>query len=109
MRLLFDQNLSRHLVSRLADEFPDSQHVSALDLSEVSDLDVWVAARDGGYTIVTKDSDFNNLLVLRGHPPHVVWIQRGNCSTADIEGLLRSERSEIEDLSESGDGLLVVQ
>jgi predicted nuclease of predicted toxin-antitoxin system len=26
---------------------------------------------------------------LLGHPPKVVWIRRGNCSTRDIETLLR--------------------
>jgi predicted nuclease of predicted toxin-antitoxin system len=32
---------------------------------------------------------------LRGPPPKVIWIRRGNCTTADIKALLRSSRTEI--------------
>lgn len=45
--------------------------------------------------IVSKDSDFHQVSFLRGAPPKVVWIRRGNCTTANIEALLRSRRSEI--------------
>ena len=39
--------------------------------------------------IVSKDSDFHQLSFVRGHPPRVVLIRRGNCSTDEIESLLR--------------------
>lgn len=109
MRLLFDQNLSRYLVDRLIDDFPESDHVSALGLSRADDVGVWTRARAGGYAIVTKDSDFNDLLLLRGHPPCVIWVRRGNCTTSEIEMLLRHTRSEIESMTDSGNGLLVIQ
>ena len=28
--------------------------------------------------------------LLEGYPPKVVWVRLGNCSTSEIEGLLRS-------------------
>lgn len=37
MKLLFDQNLSRHLITQLAAEFPESEHVTALGLDTASD------------------------------------------------------------------------
>lgn len=109
MRLLFDQNLSRHLVQRLIDDFPGSVNSSDLGLSQVDDLAVWTMARSEGCAIVTKDSDFNDLLLLRGYPPCVIWIRRGNCTTSEIEMLLRNRRSEIYSLNDSGSGLLVIQ
>ena len=57
-----------------------------------SDDEVWNYARDNDYTIVTKDADFSERSLLRGFPPKVVWIRRGNCSTNDIEKLLREHR-----------------
>ncbi len=48
MKLLLGQNLSPRLVARLADLFPDSQHVSDLGLERVSDRAVWDYARDHG-------------------------------------------------------------
>ncbi len=53
------------------------------------DLDVWTYARDQGHLIVSKDADFGDLASFRGFPPKVIWIRRGNCSTDEIERLLR--------------------
>ncbi len=52
-------------------------------------------ARQGGYTIVTKDSDFSDMSVLRGFPPKVIWIRLGNCTTQQIEDLLRKNHDEV--------------
>jgi len=45
--------------------------------------------------IVRKDSDFNDILLLRGCPPYVVWTRRRNCSTDEIESLIRSWKSQV--------------
>lgn len=96
MRLLFDQSLLRKLVARLADVFPDSSHVFEVGLSEASDLVDWSEAqRREECAIVSKDSDFNEMLLLRGCPPYVVWTRRRNCSTDEIESLIRSRKSQI--------------
>ena len=40
------------------------------------------------YVVALSDhSDFNELLILRGFPPKVIWIRLGNCSTKTIESL----------------------
>ena len=98
MKLLFDQNLSPALVQVLADVFPQSQHVARLGLDRVQDHEVWAYARDNGYTLVSKDSDFHDLSVLYGAPPKVVWIRRGNCSTKQIELILRNKFEYIKSL-----------
>lgn len=50
--------------------------------------------------MVTKDADFGELGLLRGFPPCVAWIRRGNCSTCDIAELLRVNRDGIASLSD---------
>jgi predicted nuclease of predicted toxin-antitoxin system len=90
MRLLFDQNLSPKLVSRLADLFPGSSHVQSVGLDCAGDDQVWEHARLNGFAIVTKDADYNNLSVVRGSPPKVIWLQTGNCTTAQVEALFRA-------------------
>lgn len=95
MKLLFDQNLSCRLVSRLADICPEASHVSLVGLDRDSDDHVWDYARANGYTIVSKDSDFSERSVLRGTPPKVVWLRLGNCTTGQIEAALRRYQSEI--------------
>ena len=90
MKLLFDQNMSSRLVRCLADTFPDSSHVQFVSLDCASDDQVWEYARLHGFVIVTKDEDFNNLSVMRGSPPKVIWLQLGNCTTAQVEAALRA-------------------
>ncbi|MDZ4700441.1 MAG: DUF5615 family PIN-like protein [Rhodothermales bacterium] len=101
MKLLFDQNLSPSLVGRLADVYSGSVHVSELGLGEADDLVVWHYSRENGYLIVSKDSDFNEISLMHGFPPKVIWIRRGNCKTRDIEALLRRDFDQIEKLAQS--------
>jgi len=95
MKLLFDQNLSPKLVQRLGDLFPGSSHVQTAGLDRARDEEVWDYARQHGYAIVTKDVDFNNLSVLRGSPPKVIWLELGNCTTTQVEDVFRSHATDI--------------
>ena len=95
MKLLFDQNLSPKLVNRLSDLFPGSSHVQSGGLDRADDEQVWEYAQRNGFTIVTKDEDFNALSVMRGSPPKVIWLQLGNCTTTQVEAELRGRFSEV--------------
>jgi predicted nuclease of predicted toxin-antitoxin system len=89
MKLLFDQNLSPKLAPRLKDLFPDSSHVFVLGLERSDDRSVREYAAIHEFVIVTKDADYSDLSMILGFPPNVIWIRRGNCSTDDIERLIR--------------------
>ncbi len=90
MKLLFDQNLSHKLVRSLADLFPDSIHVRDVGLKTAADPLVWEYAKTNDLMIVSKDSDFHQRSFLYGFPPKVMWVRLGNCSTADVERVLRT-------------------
>jgi predicted nuclease of predicted toxin-antitoxin system len=96
MKLLFDQNLSPKLVNRLADLFPGSEHVQSVGLDCASDDQIWEHARLNGFAIVSEDVDYNNLSVVRGQPPKVIWLQLGNCSTAQVEAVFRARFADID-------------
>jgi predicted nuclease of predicted toxin-antitoxin system len=83
--LQFDQNLSPSLVSRFADVFPDSSHVSLLSLDRASDEAVWQFARDNDFSLVSKDAGFSDLSLLRSHTTLGGWLRLGNCATAQVE------------------------
>jgi predicted nuclease of predicted toxin-antitoxin system len=89
MKLLLDENLSPRLSTLLSDLYPGSLHVRECGLENVSDHRVWEYAAANGFAIVSKDSDFEQRSVLRGHPPKIIWVRLGNCSTRAIEDLLR--------------------
>jgi predicted nuclease of predicted toxin-antitoxin system len=58
--------------------------------------------------IVSKDADFNNRAFLFGPPPKVVWLRRGNCSTRDIEDLLRARHADVVAFSSDVDAALLI-
>lgn len=89
MKLLFDENLSHKLVSLLADIFPESVHVREVGLKAANDPVVWEYAKNNDLMIVSKDSDMHQRSFVFGYPPKVVWVRLGNCSTSDVERLVR--------------------
>ncbi|WP_427159232.1 DUF5615 family PIN-like protein [Aliinostoc sp. HNIBRCY26] len=98
MKLLFDQNLSRKLVTRLADIFPDSSHVQFHELQEKTDTEIWEFARQNDFCIVIQDADFAERSRLYGSPPKVVWLRCGNAPTNQVEELIRFGVQAIQEL-----------
>jgi predicted nuclease of predicted toxin-antitoxin system len=96
MRLLFDENLSPKLSQRLIDLFPDSLHVRDVGMKATIDPIVWDYAKEHDLMIVSKDADMHDLSLVRGNPPKVIWLRLGNCSTSQVEGLLRRDFNAIE-------------
>jgi predicted nuclease of predicted toxin-antitoxin system len=91
VKLLFDENLSHRLGSLLANLFPDSVHVRDISLKAADGIRVWDYAKADDLIIVSKDSDMHDRSFLFGYPPKVIWIRLGNCSTSDVEKLLRQK------------------
>ena len=96
MKLLFDENLSPGLATRLADIFPGSTHVREIGLQAANDPTVWEHARQNDYLIVSKDADMHDLSLHFGAPPKVIWLRLGNCTTSEVENLLRRELEAID-------------
>lgn len=108
MKLLFDENLAPGLADTLAQVFPGSSHVHRLGLGSADDALVWQYAREHGFTVVTRDSDFHERSLVIGYPPKVIWIRRGNCSTLEIEQLLHTRTSDIEKLDSDTDAAFLI-
>ena len=89
MKLLFDENLSPKLVQRLASLFPGSSHVHDCGLGASDDGMIWRFAASHDFAVISKDLDFCDRSLLYGGPPKLIWLRTGNCSTAQVEGLLR--------------------
>lgn len=75
MKLLFDENLSPQLPRLLATLFPDCEHARNCGLLGLTDDDVWEFAGANGFTVVSKDSDFQQRSLLYGHPLKVIWLR----------------------------------
>jgi len=93
MKLLFDQNLSFKLCTRLADVFPDSSQARLLGLDQVDDRTFWQHAKTAEFTLITHDSDFADLVSVLGFP---------------LMGVAPSSRATIYDLLNRGELASVV-
>jgi predicted nuclease of predicted toxin-antitoxin system len=91
VRLLFDENLSRKLVARLADLFPESTHVVTEGLIQSPDSDLWDYAKKHELAIVTADADFYEMATALGPPPKVIWLRGCDYPTTAAEKLIRDE------------------
>lgn len=76
--------------------FPVRRRVRDVGLKAADDPAVWEYAKENELIIVSKDVDMHDRSFIFGYPPKVVWVRLGNCSTIDVENLLRREFSAIE-------------
>lgn len=87
--ILVDNNISYRVVVYLEKAFPGSAHVAKYNMDEnTDDLVVWNFAKEKGFTVLTKDNDFESLSRLYGCPPKVVQLTCGNKTTAQIISVL---------------------
>jgi predicted nuclease of predicted toxin-antitoxin system len=92
MKLLLDENLSRRLLPFLQHDYPGSTQVALVGLESATDQAVWEYAKANGYVIVTRDADFEELTLVWGQPPQVIWIKAKNQSrTATLKMLLENK------------------
>jgi predicted nuclease of predicted toxin-antitoxin system len=88
LKLLFDENLSFRLPKSACPPWPDSVHVRDVGLEAATDSQVWDFAATNDFIIVSKDRDMRHRSSLYGHPPKIIWIRTGNCSSKQIEDLI---------------------
>jgi hypothetical protein len=63
-------------------DYADSTQVVLLGMESATDREGWQKARDEGFVIVTRDADFQELSLVWGHPPKVIWLKTPNQSRA---------------------------
>ena len=108
MKLIFDENLAPRLATALSDLYPGSVHLSDCGLRGASDVEVWQYARENGFAIVSKDSDFSQRSSLLGGPPKVIWLRIGNCTTTRVDFILRNAALRIQAFDDGEESCLVL-
>lgn len=89
MKIILDANLSWRLIKKLEPYFEEVIHVKDLNFMQpAKDIEIWTFARDNQFTIVTKDDDFEKLVLLRNAPPKVIYLKTFNLETNKLSNLL---------------------
>lgn len=85
MKFIVDAQLPPGLARYLNDRFAvPASHVRDLGLRDADDLSIHRYARVSSSVVVTKDSDFVELVHRHGVPPQIVWVTCGNTTNASL-------------------------
>lgn len=88
MRILFDQNISFRIINKINHLYPEAKQVRELGLENFTDIEIWNYARQNDFSIITFDSDFFDISNIKGHPPKIIWLKTGNCTTNNVKEIL---------------------
>lgn len=70
-------------------------------LFEWSDSQIWLYARENNLTVVTKDIDFSNRIILSKPPPRVIHIKVGNMRLSSFRQFMIDNWERIAQVSKS--------
>ncbi|MGH8589979.1 MAG: DUF5615 family PIN-like protein [Gammaproteobacteria bacterium] len=109
MRLWIDAQLSPALAPWMTRELGvDAVAARDLGLRDAKDAEIFLRARAANAIVVTKDSDFVELLERLGPPPKVVWITCGNTSNQRLQVILRRQLPKAMQLFDGGESLVEI-
>jgi predicted nuclease of predicted toxin-antitoxin system len=89
VKLLFDENLSERLISRLAASYPGSAHVDQVGLHGKSDAGDLGSCPRARLRDRVEGQRFRQMSFLHGAPPKVIWLPVGKAGTEAIVRLLK--------------------
>ena len=62
-----------------------------MGLENATDVEIFEYAKKNKYSIVTFDSDFCDLNIIKGFPPKIIWIRTGNITTKNLEMIIEQK------------------
>ncbi len=79
-----------------------------LGLRDAEDPAIFADARVAGAALMTKDSDFIELVARHGPPPQSIWLTCGNTSNDALRAILSTAWPRIEALLAAGEPLVEI-
>ncbi|MGG6268557.1 DUF5615 family PIN-like protein [Leptolyngbya sp. AN03gr2] len=89
MKIWVDAQLPPTLANWLTATFGvEASALRDLSLRDAQDIEIFEAARSQNAVILTKDSDFIDLVCRLGTPPQILWLTCGNVTNRNLRQLL---------------------
>ncbi len=104
-----DAHLSPAIASWIALSFGHpARSVRDMGLQGAKDLAIFLAAREAGAIVLTKDADFAQMVERMGPPPCIVWLTCGNTSNAELRRILSGSLSKALAMIACGESLVEI-
>lgn len=110
MTIWIDAQLSPDIAGWIQSSF-EGVHAAAvrdIGLRHAEDPEIFEAARTADAVVLTKDSDFTELVNRLGPPPHVIWVRVGNTSRAEMKRILAVHLADVMLLIRHGEPLVEI-
>lgn len=109
MIVWLDAQLPPALASWMTSTFSVEAHsLRDLSLRDAKDGEIFAAARQAGATLISKDSDFVDLVQRLGPPPQLLWVTCGNVSNDHLRRLFVSAFPKALAMLEAGEPIVEV-
>ncbi|MGB5768455.1 MAG: DUF5615 family PIN-like protein [Crocosphaera sp.] len=79
-----------------------------LGLRDAQDSEIFQSAKIEGSVIITKDSDFIELVTRFGTPPQILWITCGNVTNRNLKKLLTNTFPQALQLLQKGEKVVEI-
>lgn len=79
-----------------------------LNLHFAKDQEIFDAARKANAIVISKDRDFQEMVLARGTPPQILWITCGNTSMSRMQEILMKALPTAISLLKSGEALVEI-
>lgn len=109
MTIWTDAHLSPAIAKWLIENYSvQAATLRDLGLRDATDRQIFEAARQSGAVVMTKDSDFVELVKRLGSPPQIIWLTCGNTSNTYLKNLLAATFQQAMDLLQAGEPLVEI-
>jgi predicted nuclease of predicted toxin-antitoxin system len=109
MRIWVDAQMSPAIAAWITSNYSvTAVAVRDLGLRDADDKEIFEAARQEKAVVMTKDSDFLQLLDKLGPPPQVIWVTCGNTSNSRLKEVLTHTLPKALDLLSFGEKLVEI-
>lgn len=110
MIIWVDAQLSPSLAAWINRNFTqiEAKSVRALGLREATDREIFLKARSAMAVVMSKDSDFLNLVEALGIPPQIIWVTCGNTSNVNMCKILEQTLNQALKLLKNGEPIVEI-
>ncbi len=109
MNIWVDAQLPPTLAKWLTDNFDlTASSLKELGLRDARDVEIFEAARLVNAVIMTKDSDFVDLVCRLGVPPQILWLTCGNLTNRSLQQVLTSTLSDALEQLQNGEVIVEI-
>lgn len=104
-----DAQLPPQFASWLAETFKvEAKALREIGLRDAADREIFQAARSANAVIISKDSDFVELVLRLGTPPQLIWITCGNVTNRHLKTIFTKLFPDVARLLREGEPIVEI-